>query len=417
MCLLAGCASKTPEGSEIASRTAAPNTSAEAPEAKSEKPAPAPAKQTKPAKSGLDDEDNGLQEGAISLNAQDLLNLVANASLISGPPQDAALLTDEVINYVIYCYLNGNIGKDPRISADGMSESGIPVSKQDFEDITRELFVEKIANSLAIDESIFSVDGKAISFQPSDGEESTREFIVEDTGNDTPYLLVKGVIESRDIDGSLIRSWPAELTLMGNDTDGYTISDGIASPDGYAVFDGTTPDQSGTYISLSTQEYDGTNIVEIPYIVYAEDRNPEIDSLNRSINQGLQMIYEDFLVNQSDGESIEIRSYPFTTDKYLQVVVTYIAYPIYGTDGDMFSINYDRTTGKAMSVLDLGLSEDELLYEVGQAFVPESEGALIDEVRLVGFLMHETENGDIPELLLQIAVDTPGADIWEGFYS
>jgi hypothetical protein len=377
-----------------------------------------PAKQTKPAKAEDDlDEDNGLQEGAISLKAQDLLNLVARASLIADPPQDSDLLTDEVINFVIYCHLNNSIGKDPRISADGMSESGIPVSKKDFEDITRELFAENIASSFALDESLFSDDGKSVSFQPSDGEESTIEFIIEDTGNDTPYLLVKGTIESRDLDGNLVRSWPAEFTLLGNDTDGYAITDGKASPDGYAVFDEPNTDQSGTYISLTTQEYDGTNIVEIPYIVYAEDRNPEIDSLNRSVNQGVQMIYENFLENQSDGESIEIRSYPFTTDKYLQVVVTYITYPIYGTDGEMFSINYDREADRAMSVLDLGLSEDELLYEVGQAFVPEVEGSLIDEVRLVGFLMHETENGDVPELLLQIAVDTPGADVWEGFYS
>jgi hypothetical protein len=186
------------------------------------------------------------------------------------------------------------------------------------------------------------------------------------------------------------------------------------------VLPGNQPEESvHTRIGFITQEYIDDNIAEIPYIEYEGEQNPEIESINRSLNQGIQREYDEFMTAYTgDRDWIEIRSYPFTTEQYLQVVVTSARFPSYGTDGELFSVNYDKAAGKWLTIDDAltmeNLTLDDVLFEVGQLFEPEVETQIIDEVETAGF--HIQEDGSI-EFLLEITVGNSDGDPWKTFYS
>lgn len=180
-------------------------------------------------------------------------------------------------------------------------------------------------------------------------------------------------------------------------------------------------ESSSVWISFPTQEYIDDNIAEIPYFNYDGSRNQTIDSMNNSLAQGIGKIYDDF-INSDHGHSwIEIKSYPFTSDDYIQVVVTNVVYPNYGNDGDLFTINYDKNTNMFVPTnvaLDqLGMTEDQLLNMVGELFQPDSPDIAIQDVKLAGFLYTEGPSTTLIELLLEITVINPDDDTWKSFYS
>ena len=179
-------------------------------------------------------------------------------------------------------------------------------------------------------------------------------------------------------------------------------------------------------IGFLTQEYKDGNIAEIPYIEYDGETNPEIESINRAMNQGLQRVYDDFMNDPGDNAAmdqiIEIRSYPFTSPDYLQVVTTCGFFPNLGYNGDISSINYDRNAKRWISnqeILDqLGMTEDDLSFKVGKLFEPTLTDEKIDTIKLGGFLIREGLEGPIVELLLAITSSSP--DTWRmihDFYS
>ncbi|MDR1541201.1 MAG: copper amine oxidase N-terminal domain-containing protein [Clostridiales bacterium] len=174
-------------------------------------------------------------------------------------------------------------------------------------------------------------------------------------------------------------------------------------------------------IKFITQEYKGDNIAEIPYIEYPWERDDEIDAINRSLNQGIQRVYEDFIANSEDPYWMEIKSYPFTSADYLQVVVTSIEYPSYGTDGDLFSINYDKEEGRWLTVDDAlkmeSITSDALMHNVGRLFKPEAPTQSIGEVKIAGFLLRGAQSGYYVEFLLEITVDNSAAEPWKSYFS
>ncbi|NLV85252.1 MAG: hypothetical protein GXY60_11860 [Spirochaetales bacterium] len=167
---------------------------------------------------------------------------------------------------------------------------------------------------------------------------------------------------------------------------------------------------SNERITFMTQEYKGDNIAEIPYIEYDGETNPEIESINRAMNQGLQRIYDDFM-EDPENYWIEIRSYPFTSPDYLQVVTTCCIFPNQGHNGDLSSINYDRKAKRWISnqeILDqLGMTEDDLSYKINKLFEPELPEEKIDTVKLGGFLIREGPEGHFVELLIEIMSTSP----------
>lgn len=179
-------------------------------------------------------------------------------------------------------------------------------------------------------------------------------------------------------------------------------------------------------IGFMTQEYIGDNIAEIPYIEYDGETNPEIESINRSLNQGIQQVYDGFMETADEDAWIEIKSYPFTSERFLQAVVTHVVYPTYGTDGDMLSVNYDKvsevwlSTEAALEYAEL--RAEDLVHNVTGLFEPEYPSQSVGEVKVSGFLVHEYPeeiDGDslFIEFLLEITVENSEAEPWKSFYS
>ena len=189
-------------------------------------------------------------------------------------------------------------------------------------------------------------------------------------------------------------------------------------------------DNSKTTIGVMTQEYNGKNIAEILMLNYDGEqpalketggKNPEIDSFNNSIKFGVQQIYNDFTAKNTSGEDwIEIKSYPFTSDKYLQIVTTYIEYPIYGTDGNITSYNFDKKANKFMALSDvmdgLGLTNDSIAQKVKELYVPASPTMSVKEVNPTGFLMRQGTLGLYTEFLLEVTIDDSESGPWIYFY-
>ena len=101
------------------------------------------------------------------------------------------------------------------------------------------------------------------------------------------------------------------------------------------------------YLEMQTQDYKGDFIVEIPRI--AGGSNEAVGE----INEALDALKERYKAFGKDGRQylwIECKTYPTTTERYINIVMTWIEFPNYGTDGEVFSFNYDRETGKSVTL-------------------------------------------------------------------
>jgi hypothetical protein len=177
---------------------------------------------------------------------------------------------------------------------------------------------------------------------------------------------------------------------------------------------------------MAVQSYEGEDIVEIPMIFYdgqdpalaaSDGRNLEIDALNRSIRMGVQQVYEEFTKTRGENEWIEIRAYPFMEDPFLQFVVTYNTYPSYGTDGTMFSCNFNLAKNHWMTLAEQleanGLTPEALAERVRALYQPEASAMDVGEVTAVGFLMRENHI----DFLLEVLVENSAAEPWLRFFS
>lgn len=206
-------------------------------------------------------------------------------------------------------------------------------------------------------------------------------------------------------------------------------STGVKTPqDNGAVIDNTA-----SLITPLVQEYEGDNIFEIMMISYDGSqpvldefghKNPEIESFNSAVKFGVYQQYLDF-TDQNDGESwMEIRSYPFTDERYLQVVTTSAIYPSYGTDGELSSYNFDRQQNRFLSIYEaleqLGKSEDEMVQTIAEkldaSLAHQGSVATAGEVVLSGFLYTSSPAGQLTQLLATVEVMTDG-DAWKTFYA
>jgi hypothetical protein len=110
--------------------------------------------------------------------------------------------------------------------------------------------------------------------------------------------------------------------------------------------------------------------------------------------------------------SFEIRAYPYTTDKYLQVVATSIEYPTYGRDPDAYSFVYDRTAKKYVRVSDAliedGLTEDEILKDAEKLYIPSNEDYLFGG-KICGIYMVDDSTR---AYILRMNMINPLADDW-----
>jgi len=171
-------------------------------------------------------------------------------------------------------------------------------------------------------------------------------------------------------------------------------------------------------IGVMTQEYVGENIAEILMIKH-DGKNPEIDKVNDRIRSELQKPYEDHKM-ADDGYWMEIKSYPFTSGDYLQIVATYITFPIYGTDGDITSYNYSKKENRQITLEDAmgqhGLTAKTIEQNAKKLFKPEDPSTHIEKVVPKGFLMRGAADPYIV-FLLEVDIDHPGAGDWKYFYA
>ncbi|MDR3365322.1 MAG: hypothetical protein LBS91_10335 [Clostridiales Family XIII bacterium] len=173
-------------------------------------------------------------------------------------------------------------------------------------------------------------------------------------------------------------------------------------------------------ISVVTQEYSGDNIVEILTLENSGGENPEVDSLNSAVGSGIGQRYADFEKNHADGEWIEIKSYPFTSEDYLQIVTTCSTYPSYGTDGDLYSYNFDKRQNKFLAlqeVMDgLGLDNAALTANVKKLYEPEAPSMSASAATAAGFLLQPGADGPVTLLLLKVDIENTESEPWSSFF-
>ena len=204
----------------------------------------------------------------------------------------------------------------------------------------------------------------------------------------------------------------------------------------------TDVDNSQTEIGVMTQEYAGNNIAEILMIFYDGGqpvfeeynwKNPEIEIINNTIKSGIQqlynsfMLYNNFMNNYNEEESsgwIEIKSYPFTSDEWLQIVTTSVIYPTYGTDGDIESYNFNKTQNRYVTyydaIEDLGLTEEIIIQNVKDSALDSQindSSISIGEVQIKGFLMIPGESDIYTLFLLEILLENSESTSWKTFYA
>lgn len=187
----------------------------------------------------------------------------------------------------------------------------------------------------------------------------------------------------------------------------------------------TEIDNSSAKLTIMTQEYIDANIAEILMISYDGDVNPEIEAFNNAISASVQSTYDNFMesYNSTDDYSwIEILSYPFTSDDYLQFVTISCIYPTYGTDGDLYSYNFDLKNNKFLSVddalSDLSLDGDSVTDSVIELLESEQNDNLTPiAANVEGFLITKGPTGDITQLLLKVTFESIDGDFCDNFFA
>lgn len=181
--------------------------------------------------------------------------------------------------------------------------------------------------------------------------------------------------------------------------------------------DGTTAESNNSVaISVITQQYDDATTAEILQFTGAEV------SLNERIKAELINVYNTHIQNlASDPEyagTLEIKSYPFSNENYLQIVSTLCEFPVYGTDGQIYSYNYDIKNNTAITLDEIvakyNITDQDLLQSISTKFKPESETRQITLIEPAAFRII---SDDEAEIYVYVHSDdpnsTPDSRIWK----
>lgn len=185
-------------------------------------------------------------------------------------------------------------------------------------------------------------------------------------------------------------------------------------------------EETGEYIipeiTPVVQEYDGDNIAEILSMSYGGE-NAGIEQINASILGGVLEIYNQFTENRDEYSWIEIKSYPFSSEDYVQIVTTCADYPSYGTDGEIWSYNFDVKRGVWVELgaimTELGFTDATLTQKIQEVYARDvrEEDEIVTDVSAEGFLIVGDSANPVTKLLLKVSIQHPGADVWESFFS
>lgn len=167
-------------------------------------------------------------------------------------------------------------------------------------------------------------------------------------------------------------------------------------------------------ISMQIQNYDNDNIIEIPK--FDADNNEAADRFNYQIADELIDEYNEFTTKARPNEYIEIKSYPFTDNKYVQVVVTEIEYPTYGNQGEIHSYNYDISNNKIITLSEamknFNITNNSIRQAFSKYYQPQANEVL-DSVEAEAFRMV----GDNIHIYLDVSFDNPQSDDFDLIYT
>ncbi|MDL2234487.1 hypothetical protein LJC63_13055 [Ruminococcaceae bacterium OttesenSCG-928-L11] len=93
-----------------------------------------------------------------------------------------------------------------------------------------------------------------------------------------------------------------------------------------------------TGIAMLVQSYEHGDIIEIPQIEAAGSQ--AVERINQSIME-FAADYSEYLGGHPDDYHCEIKTWPFVDDQYVQIVMTSLYFPTYGTDGEVAGFVYD----------------------------------------------------------------------------
>lgn len=166
-------------------------------------------------------------------------------------------------------------------------------------------------------------------------------------------------------------------------------------------------------IKMLARSHEYGSIVEVPQIV-AETDSAVVDDINRRILEFVDG-YQDYLEEPGDFSTCEIKCYPFVTEERVEIVLTRIFYPTYGSNGDLISFVYDWqndveiTLDEAVSTGSASLAQMEEMFRQGGYFSGQTE---ILSMEPTGF---STATG--LRVFFAVVADRSDGDTWQYIYS
>lgn len=245
-----------------------------------------------------------------------------------------------------------------------------------------------------------------------------------------PLILAIGLCLSAcaGTGGAAIESTPAPVAT----TEPASIPSATAAPTAIAARE--TPaqaDNTQTGIGMMVQEYYDDVLAEIPLITYDGQRedlaefdykHPEIEFINNEIESGPLRIYHAYMQGEIEGDSLEIRSYPFMLDEeFIQVVTTCVVYPetVPEQYTRAWSYNFSRTRDRAFTVGEMlaqyGLTQESLHDIFLALYESDVQEERVYSVQATGFLINRVPAAPVTHFLLEVMLETQ-SDPWKDFF-
>jgi len=167
----------------------------------------------------------------------------------------------------------------------------------------------------------------------------------------------------------------------------------------------------GAYLDVPHRFYGGDSIIELPAILGAEN------SVIHMINREVEAVGEAFALFEAptydDIYWCEVVAYTITSEPYLNILLTAIEYPTYGTSGDLYGWVYDKQAGNLVS---LGQALDLAgvpLSKIEADLRPGDPGWQITKIINIAFTL-DASNQVI--FYIQARADNPEVGSWNGIY-
>ena len=176
------------------------------------------------------------------------------------------------------------------------------------------------------------------------------------------------------------------------------------------------------HIDMRLQRYNNDSdyceeIFEIPIFI-SNMANSELEKLNIKVSTLLDYYTGDY-EGYSDEDTWNIISYPISNSNYLQVITTAISYPNYGTDGEVYSFNYDINNKKMMTLSDVynydKKSKDEIISKIKTLYSKSKiyDGSSLKKIDINGFLIID----DSVRYFVTIYENSPGIGYTDSIYT